>query len=43
MTILGNNYRLTARIYYGDQTVALYRFLTHKEYERERWKKDCDC
>lgn len=41
--ILGNNYRLIARIYYGDQTVALYHFLTHKEYGRDRWKKDCDC
>lgn len=41
--ILGNNYRLIARIYYADQTVTLYHFLTHKEYVRKRWKKDCDC
>lgn len=41
--ILGNNYRLIARIYYADETVTLYHFLTHKEYDRARWKKDCDC
>jgi len=41
--ILGNNYRLITRVYYADQTVTLYHFLTHKEYDRERWKKDCDC
>jgi mRNA interferase HigB len=41
--ILGNNYRLVVRIYYAEQTVTLYHFLTHKEYSRERWKRDCDC
>jgi mRNA interferase HigB len=41
--ILGNNYRLITRIYYADQTVTLYYFLTHKEYDRGRWKKGCDC
>jgi mRNA interferase HigB len=41
--ILGNNYRLIVRIFYAEQTVTLYHFLTHKEYDRERWKKDCDC
>ncbi|MGH9839619.1 MAG: type II toxin-antitoxin system HigB family toxin [Blastocatellia bacterium] len=40
---IGNNFRLITRVYYGDQTVTLYNFLTHKEYDRERWKKDCDC
>jgi mRNA interferase HigB len=41
--ILGNNYRLVARIHYADQTVTLYHFFTHKQYDRGRWKKDCDC
>jgi mRNA interferase HigB len=41
--ILGNNYRLITRIYYAAQTITLYHFLTHKEYDRGRWKKDCDC
>ena len=36
--ILGNNYRLITRVYYADQTVTLYHFLTHKEYGRERWR-----
>ncbi len=41
--LLGNNYRLITRIHYADQTVTLYHFLTHAEYDRDRWKKDCDC
>lgn len=41
--ILGNNYRLITRVYYVAQTITLYHFLTHKEYDRDRWKKDCDC
>jgi len=41
--ILGNNYRLITRIVYANQTVSLRYFLTHKEYDRGRWKKDCDC
>ncbi|HJZ68679.1 MAG TPA: type II toxin-antitoxin system HigB family toxin [Blastocatellia bacterium] len=40
--ILGNNYRLIARVYYAEQTVTLYHFLTHKEYDRDKWKKDCN-
>ncbi|MGH9842476.1 MAG: type II toxin-antitoxin system HigB family toxin [Blastocatellia bacterium] len=39
----GLNYRLITRIYYADQAVTFYHFLTHKEYDRGRWKKDCDC
>lgn len=41
--ILGNNYRLITRIYHAEQTVTLYHFLKHKAYDRERWKKDCEC
>lgn len=41
--ILGNNYRLITRINYASQVVSIYHFLTHKEYDRGRWKKDCDC
>src|SRR2546430_14785938 len=36
--ILGNNYRLITRIHYADETVSLYHLLTHKEYDRDRWK-----
>jgi mRNA interferase HigB len=39
--ILGNNYRLITGVNYARQTITLYHFLTHKEYDRDRWKKDC--
>jgi len=39
--IMGNNYRLITWIDYGLQTVTLKHFITHQEYDRERWKKDC--
>ncbi|MGH9842589.1 MAG: hypothetical protein ACREEM_27925 [Blastocatellia bacterium] len=28
---------------YGKQAVTLKHFLTHREYDRGRWKKDCGC
>ena len=40
--VRGNNYRLITRIYHAEQTVTLYRFITHKEYGRGAWKRDCD-
>jgi len=39
--IKGNDYRLITRIDYGLQTVTLKNFLTHSEYDRGSWKKDC--
>ena len=39
--VRGNNYRLITRIDYGLQTVTLKHFLTHEQYDRDRWKKDC--
>jgi mRNA interferase HigB len=39
--IKGNDYRLITRMDYGLQTVTLRYFLTHGEYDRGRWKKDC--
>ena len=39
--IKGNDYRLITRIDYGLQTVTLKNFLSHAEYDREKWKKDC--
>ncbi len=41
--ILGNNYRLITKVNYGYQTVTLIHFLTHSEYDRDKWKKDCGC
>lgn len=39
--VMGNNYRLITRIDYGLQAVTLKHFLTHAEYDRGKWKKDC--
>ena len=39
--IKGNHYRLITGIDYGLQTVTLKHFLTHAEYARGGWKKDC--
>ena len=41
--ILGNNYRLITGVNYAHQIITLFHFLTHKEYDRDRWKKDCGC
>ena len=39
----GNKYRLITKIYYQHQTVLVRFVLTHPEYDRERWKNDCNC
>jgi mRNA interferase HigB len=41
--VMGNHYRLITKVNYGYQAVTLVHFLTHKEYDRGRWKKDCSC
>lgn len=41
--IRGNNYRLIAIVNYAAQIVQVIYVLTHKEYDKEKWKKDCDC
>ncbi|MGH9840718.1 MAG: type II toxin-antitoxin system HigB family toxin [Blastocatellia bacterium] len=38
----GNKYRLITKIYYDDQTVLIRIVLTHPEYDRGRWKDDCN-
>jgi len=40
--IAGNNCRLIAKIDYEAQIVAIRKALTHAEYDKEKWKKDCD-
>ena len=39
--IKGNKYRLITKIDYPTQTVQIKRVLTHAEYDKEKWKKDC--
>jgi mRNA interferase HigB len=39
--IAGNNYRLIALIRYDLEQVNIETVLTHAEYDRDKWKKDC--
>jgi mRNA interferase HigB len=34
-----NRYRLIATVFYPSRTIYLKALLTHKEYDREEWKK----
>lgn len=38
--IKGNDYRLIVGIDYEDQTVYYKYFLTHAEYDKDKWKND---
>ena len=39
----GNKYRLVTKIFYQHQTVLVRAVLTHREYDEEGWKNDCNC
>jgi len=39
----GNKYRLISHINYRRQKVYILPVLTHKEYDKENWKDDCNC
>jgi mRNA interferase HigB len=39
--IKGNHYRLIATIDYRAQLMDIKKVLTHAEYDKEKWKKDC--
>jgi mRNA interferase HigB len=41
--IRGNHYRLIAIVSYAAQVVSALYVLTHKEYDKDKWKKDCNC
>ncbi|MGI8467028.1 MAG: type II toxin-antitoxin system HigB family toxin [Pyrinomonadaceae bacterium] len=41
--IRGNNYRLITAISYKLQIIEVLYILTRSEYDRNKWKKDCDC
>ncbi len=40
--IKGNDYRLITFINYRIQRVYILHVLTHKEYDTDKWKKDCN-
>jgi mRNA interferase HigB len=41
--ISGNKYRLIARLRYQSQRVYVLKVMTHKEYDENKWKKECGC
>jgi mRNA interferase HigB len=41
--IKGNAYRLVSKIYYPSQVLLIRFVLSHAEYDRGRWKDDCEC
>jgi len=36
--LCGNKYRLIARIHFASQTLRVVEVLTHREYDRARWR-----
>lgn len=38
--VCGNDYRLSTAIHYDKQRVYLLQFLTHADYDKNKWKKD---
>jgi len=38
----GNKYRLTAIVSYSAQLVSINKVMTHAEYNRNKWEKDCE-
>lgn len=39
----GNKYRLVTRIRYPSQKVFILKLMTHKEYDKNKWKEECGC
>ena len=39
----GNNFRLIARVFYRNHKVYVLRVMTHAEYDRDDWPKECGC
>ena len=39
--VVGNKYRVIARIHFNRQMVFIRFVLTHKEYDKDKWKSDC--
>ncbi|MEP7149675.1 MAG: type II toxin-antitoxin system HigB family toxin [Acidobacteriota bacterium] len=38
----GSKYRVIAKIVYRFQTVYLRSVMSHKEYDKDKWKSDCE-
>jgi len=41
--IKGNDYRLITLIRYRLKLIYILHVLTNKEYDKEKWKDDCNC
>lgn len=39
----GNKFRLIARVFYTSHKVYILRVMTHADYDREDWPKECGC
>lgn len=37
----GNKYRLIVKIRYKSQRIYVIHVMTHKEYDKKKWKNDC--
>ena len=41
---VGNNrFRLIARVFYESQRMYVLKVMDHKEYDKKRWVKECEC
>ena len=41
--IKGNSYRLISRVRYRSHKLYIVDVLTHKEYDKDKWKQHCRC
>lgn len=39
----GNKYRIITRVFFGSQKIYIVAVLTHKDYDKGRWKNECEC
>lgn len=39
----GNKFRLITRILYPSHKVFVLKVMTHKEYDKDKWKEECGC
>ena len=41
--ISGNHFRMVTRLRFLSHKVFVLKIMTHKEYDRDKWKEDCGC